>query len=289
MYDSSPIIIAGMHRSGTTLTARLLSDLGLFLGKRKFEDTHESKFFVSLNEFILLQAGIYWDNPKGIEYVCSQSLIKSNILEYLRFFLKSPRTISYLGVKNYMKFGGISSFQGPWGWKDPRNTITLPFWTTLFPSTKLIYLLRHGVDVANSLKVRWEKQYSRKRMVYSGYKWLYAAGFNRRLGCSWGRISNLEDAFSLWLEYVELGAKNISLIDSSKVFILKYEDLLANPVTIVGEMAEFAHIRTTHATLERVLQDRKVIVDRGYAYKNVEELRRFADRHQYELKQAGYE
>ncbi len=41
-----------------------------------------------------------------------------------------------------------------WGWKDPRNTILLPFWKKLFPDLKLIICLRNPLEVAFSLSKR---------------------------------------------------------------------------------------------------------------------------------------
>lgn len=35
MKPNSPVIIAGMHRSGTTMITRMLEEAGLFVGKRK--------------------------------------------------------------------------------------------------------------------------------------------------------------------------------------------------------------------------------------------------------------
>lgn len=38
-----------------------------------------------------------------------------------------------------------------WGWKDPRNCLTLPFWQQLLPDMRYIVCLRNPVDVAHSL------------------------------------------------------------------------------------------------------------------------------------------
>lgn len=47
-----PVIIIGMHRSGTSLVARLLDVLGLFLGKYK-DENHEARLFISINDWFL--------------------------------------------------------------------------------------------------------------------------------------------------------------------------------------------------------------------------------------------
>ena len=43
---------------------------------------------------------------------------------------------------------------GPWGWKDPRTSLTLPFWTDLFPNLKIIVCVRNPVEVVMSLARR---------------------------------------------------------------------------------------------------------------------------------------
>jgi len=39
-----PIVIIGMHRSGTSIVTRMLGQLGLFVGKKK-DMNHEALFF----------------------------------------------------------------------------------------------------------------------------------------------------------------------------------------------------------------------------------------------------
>ena len=46
-----PIIIIGMHRSGTTMITEFLDQLGLFVGA-KLDPNHESLFFFDLNKWI---------------------------------------------------------------------------------------------------------------------------------------------------------------------------------------------------------------------------------------------
>jgi len=57
-----PIILLGMHRSGTSLIARLLDELGLFQGSELQED-HESVHFLDVNDLLLKRIGASWDNP----------------------------------------------------------------------------------------------------------------------------------------------------------------------------------------------------------------------------------
>lgn len=47
----------------------------------------------------------------------------------------------------------VAQFDGeePWGWKDPRNAVTLPFWKSLLPSMKVLVCVRHPAESASSL------------------------------------------------------------------------------------------------------------------------------------------
>lgn len=50
----------------------------------------------------------------------------------------------------------LEEFEGrePWGWKDPRNSLTLPFWFNLMPELKVIVCLRNPYEVYLSLRQR---------------------------------------------------------------------------------------------------------------------------------------
>jgi tetratricopeptide (TPR) repeat protein len=39
----------------------------------------------------------------------------------------------------------------PWGWKDPRACLTIPFWKSLLPELKVVVCLRNPIEVVNSL------------------------------------------------------------------------------------------------------------------------------------------
>ena len=41
---------------------------------------------------------------------------------------------------------------GVWGWKDPRNSLTLPFWQDLLPGLKTLIMVRNPLEVAHSMK-----------------------------------------------------------------------------------------------------------------------------------------
>ena len=48
LENKEPIIITGMHRSGTSLLTNFLSDCGVFMGK-SLDGNYESVFFQRIN------------------------------------------------------------------------------------------------------------------------------------------------------------------------------------------------------------------------------------------------
>ncbi|MBA3831030.1 MAG: glycosyltransferase [Chthoniobacterales bacterium] len=46
------------------------------------------------------------------------------------------------------------SSERAWGWKDPRNSLTLPFWKSLLPKLKTIVIVRNPLEVAYSMRER---------------------------------------------------------------------------------------------------------------------------------------
>lgn len=140
-----PICIAGMHRAGTSMVARLLHLSGLYLGPESdisltAEDNPEGFWenihFVRLNNAILACLGGGWDVPPSMpdDWDLAPRLLplRAQAAELLQQFESHE----------------------PWGWKDPRNSLTLAFWKRLLPSLKVVICLRSPLEVARSLHKR---------------------------------------------------------------------------------------------------------------------------------------
>jgi hypothetical protein len=95
---------------------------------------------------------------------------------------------------------GIPSLNFPWGWKDPRSTFTLPLWLCLFPNAKIINIKRHGVDVAQSLRVRGWKGFLATTEKYRKYKWIVPFRPKKLGFIESPRCAALEGGLSLWQE-----------------------------------------------------------------------------------------
>ena len=139
------LCIAGMHRSGTSLVARLLNFAGVHLGPESElmaataanpDGYWENIEFVKLNDQILAELGSRWDVPRplpeGWEADERMHPLRSRAQDLIE------------------RFTGHE----PWGWKDPRNSLTVPFWRQMIPGLKVVVCVRNPLEVAWSLRER---------------------------------------------------------------------------------------------------------------------------------------
>ena len=281
----APVIFIGMHRSGTSMLGRLLEDLGMFFGAQK-DENNEALFFQDLNEWLLSQCGGRWDNPAPFkEYFWRNGEAVKWTEIYLRNLLASPRAIQFLGLRRFLA-GGMGGLNGPWGWKDPRNTFTLPMWLKIFPNAKVVSIERNGVDVAQSLLAREIKILEDAPRFYQRYRAIFFI-HPRRAGFAHSpRCLSLEDAFSLWQEYTAEADAVIAKLPRERVLTLRYEEVLADPVKWLSESAAFCDLQASRAQIETTV--RSIRGDRAKAYEADPELKRFAATHAEALAARGY-
>jgi hypothetical protein len=139
------VCIAGMHRSGTSMVASLLQKCGLYLGPQEelgFDVTNgephwENVRLVALNEKILNRLGGSWDNPPKFPagWECKP--------EVESLAVPAMKLIAMLGRDNPL-----------WGWKDPRNSLTIPFWQRLIPELTVVICVRNPFETSRSLQAR---------------------------------------------------------------------------------------------------------------------------------------
>ena len=155
---SAPVLITGMHRSGTSMLAGLLAEMGLFLGAR-LDPNEEDYFFLRLNEWMMRRAGGAWDWPLPTRHFLGQERFLEDTVTFLRRRLQSLRFGSYIGYSRLLLGRRRRRLERPWGWKDPRTVFTFQAWSRLFPEARLLYIQRNGVDVARSLVLRERKRW----------------------------------------------------------------------------------------------------------------------------------
>ena len=262
-----PILIIGMHRSGTTMISKYLDSIGIWSGPLKRKDVNnESRFFIKLNNWLLNETNASWDNPYNFEFVDEKikKRLISDVEKYLNRFLR------------FKFFVGKNPFSNTfrWGWKDPRTTITYCIWKRLFPEMKVLIVVRNPYDVANSLHVRNSELEHNEIGYKKRIKRLFLLG---RIGYQQSvRMNKLEEGIKLWVQYNE-HIIQIHKEMKENCLVLKYEDFLDDPHDHLKQINSFLNVENKAEIMgdfvARLKQDRK------NSYLNHENLKQLSEKY----------
>jgi hypothetical protein len=156
-----PICVTGMHRSGTSMVARLLNLCGVDLGAttdllppnvHNPEGFWEHRDFLLANDRIISAAGGTWDSPppeRPAGWEQSKALARCR--------------------QDAGRLVGRFCNREPWGWKDPRSCLTLPLWQSVIPGLKVVICVRNPLAVAGSMWVRDGKSYAESLDLWLTY------------------------------------------------------------------------------------------------------------------------
>ena len=139
-YLTKEVVILGMHRSGTSMVSGMLERLGIDMGEdqpgRQFSNPlghYEDGEFLELNELILAHAGGSWDNPPSADLISDQAQVFEDRLRQI-VQTKSQKTGDQ-----------------PWGWKDPRTSLTIQLYFPYLKNPYIIWCQRDQAAISNSL------------------------------------------------------------------------------------------------------------------------------------------
>lgn len=191
------------------MLTRLLSVCGLYLGEDDAligpaadnpEGFYEHREFHAIDEDILELFGGAWDHPP----VLPQEWLRDPRLDSIRARAKAL-TATFDGKE-------------PWGWKDPRSSLVLPFWHELIPNLKIIVAVRAPTDVFASLSKR-------------GY-------------------GSAQRSLSLWTTYSRVVA---STLDGIPCRYTHYSSYFSAPREELKRICEFCDLRPTEDQLQAAL------------------------------------
>ena len=167
------------------MLTRLLHACGLYLGEKNElmppqadnpDGFWEHLGFVALNDELLNALGGAWDLPPKADET----------------FMRPE--LDPLRLKAQLLIEGFDSAQ-VWGWKDPRNSLTLPFWEDLLPGLKTLIIVRNPLEVAYSMRKRNGTSYAFGLRLWEIY--------NRRLIEVAGKRDRLFTHYDLFFENAE--------------------------------------------------------------------------------------
>ena len=189
-----PVVVLGMHRSGTSVVARIVNLLGLPL----------------CSDDDLLSGP---DNPTG--YWESGSLVRFND-RLLKIFGGSWAFPPYMSP-NWENTPPVAAFRGEgahvfrraypgeeWVWKDPRACLTLPFWRTVWHEPPVVvFVSREPLEIYLSLGKRdglgkahcialWER-YTRSTLLGADGLPMVTISYDQLMKDSLGAVANLRD------------------------------------------------------------------------------------------------
>ena len=222
-FLSAPVIIIGMHRSGTSMLARILDRAGVYMGYDLTED-HESWYMQRVNTAWMEKEKFTWDNP-GVPQNADSKLFNSYsfIRHYARIRKQPFKPFSFLAADS-------------WGWKDPRNTFTLGQWMKIFPKAKVIHIYRNGMDVAISL-------YKRNLNIDYTNKWHSA------------RLENKLEGLKLWEEYAAQ-AFSFDYQFPGQVLHVCFEKLIAGDEISILKLESFINCKLSSLIKEETDSER---------------------------------
>jgi glycosyltransferase involved in cell wall biosynthesis len=194
----SAVLVLGMARSGTSAITRLLTLLGVDLGPQEAllppiagenaKGFYEHRPIVKVNKELLERMGGSWSEPPRL----ARGWQRDTELEDLR-----KRARELLATD----FAGASL----WGFKDPRTSLTLPFWEELLgDDVRYVICHRRPLDSARSLE--------------------------RRNGI------RLDEGVALWTRYM---ASALAHTAGRRRIIVGYGELFSDREALMEELADF--------------------------------------------------
>lgn len=238
---TDPIIILGMHRSGTSLMAQLLEHCGLYIGHDLLPPFYENRFYLEANDRLLKSVGASWSSPWPVVYqLCSNPEALASGIQSLLGQVETPRFEElYLSEAARQRFYEDPSFT--WGWKDPRVMLLLPLWRQVYPNARYVLMVRNGVDVTQSLLVRNKQLFTRQNPGYESFTKLRDALF-----LEW---------FPLWEYYHQIFYDVRWKIPDLPVIEVRFESLMSHPHRELSRVLAFTGLNCPPETLHTAVAD----------------------------------
>jgi hypothetical protein len=208
------LIIAGMHRSGTSLVTNWLSRCGLQIGESlcaagtgNVEGHFEDLEFLKLHEEILDRNSL---DPSG--------LIDNKDIEVPLYQLEKLKAI--IGIKQQL--------YDQWAWKDPRTCLFLDTYAKLLPGARYLVILRNYQSVVSSLLRREFAPIDRKYMARKYFQRFVWTHFRRARHLKVFHQDHAENYLKVWISYNEAILNTLKKLHHDDYLVINYSQLIEN-------------------------------------------------------------
>ena len=192
------------------MTARILFSCGIYPGREEDlippnsgnQDGHwENGAAVAVNETLLNELGGGWDNPPLLPDDWQEQNFAIRVIPRAKAFIEEL------------------SAHPPWGWKDPRSSLLMPFWLALLPNCRVCICLRNPVEVALSLRQRGLMSYALGLTLWKTYneRLMASVGKGQRIVSHYQQmISNPEDELRRLLDFLQISPSEETLVAATR-------------------------------------------------------------------------
>jgi len=214
--DNKVLIIAGMHRSGTSLITQWLHHCGLHVGDK------------------LLGKGIGNDDGHYEDldfYSFHQTLLKSRNLPVSGFVENS-----FVGMTEKEKLTAQKMISEKnnrsveWSWKDPRTCLFLPDYDEFIPQVSYLVIYRNFRSSVSSLIIRTQKVINSKADKDENRSFFSRLWHKRVARKEIDELcrQHVNSFLAVWILYNQQILNFIKTISDERYLVLNYETLIAN-------------------------------------------------------------
>ncbi len=263
-----------MPRSGISLMGAILHNLGVYMDPAMGVPAPDNKLaqpdalkrssgygeaipFRLLNEAVLRSAGAVWHDV--LPFLAHRDAPGFAARNTLRMELATYGSLIQQYLAPFPR-----GYKGAWGWKDPRNSLTLPYWLRLFPDARILHVRRDEEAIARSLMRRAEATAAQNLPLPTPATRVWNAvnhpdkalrGIARRLNpaaiplSTAFDVSKREDCLRLTDIYV---AECLRYQEHPGGYLeVEYEQILSDPAAMVQRLSDFAGVAPSDEQKQR--------------------------------------
>ena len=136
---SIPVLIFGMHRSGTSYLTSLLQELGVYIGEDLLGPAIGNRLgHFEDREFVRFHETLLESHPEDRLHVFEDDTLRQCALQFEPS--DEEQAVAQQLVDSHRR-------AGHWGWKDPRTCLFANFWLKNLPEARCIVIYRHPLEI----------------------------------------------------------------------------------------------------------------------------------------------